>query len=389
MDLQVIWFKTYEEVEKALPESHDYVIALLDYHLPDAMDGEIIDLCARFAIPSVVMTGTFSVDLQEIIWSKKVIDYVLKDGGHAIEYLVDLVKRSIKNKEIGILVVDDSVVSRRHLSNLLKTHQFKVYEAENGLIAYDILEQNNDIKLVLTDYNMPECNGYELTKKIRTKYSMDRLAIIGLSGRGGHSMMIKFIKYGANDFLSKPFISELLYCRINQNIKIIEYFESVREASLVDHLTKIHNRRYLHESGELLFNTAKRNGTYMAVALLDLDNFKTINDTMGHDAGDMVLVKVAEILKKNIRKTDVLARYGGEEFCILGNNMDPKEALTLFDHIRERVEQFSFLFENEKIQVTVSIGLCIEKKESLTDMINAADHKLYEAKASGKNRICI
>lgn len=389
LDFEVIWFKSYSEAEKLLPDLDNIIIGLLTFRLPDALNGEIIDLSSRYKIPSIIMTDTFSEDLQETMWSKKVIDYVLKDGGHVIEYLIDLIKRSIRNKEIGVLIVDDSRVSRKHLSNLLKIHQFKVYEAENGLIGYNVLEQHSDIKIVLTDYSMPECNGYELTKKIRTKYSMDRLAIIGLSGRGGHSMMIKFIKYGANDFLTKPFISELLYCRINQNIKIIEHFESVRQASFIDYLTKLHNRRYLFESGELLFNTAKRNGSYFSLVMIDIDDFKVVNDTKGHNAGDMVIRTVADILRQNIRKTDIVARYGGEEFCIIGNNMDPNEALSLFDSIREKIHRNLFTYKGEDFHISVSIGLCLDKKNTLTEMINAADKKLYEAKNQGKNRICL
>ena len=389
LGLQVLWFKTYAETESVIEDSDDICIALLEFHLPDAMNGEIINLCVRYSIPSVVMTGKFSPDLQELIWSKRVIDYVLKEGGHALEYLVELVDRSIKNKKIGILIVDDSKVGRNHLRNLLETHQFKIYEAEHGLEGLEVLEKNQDIKLALVDYKMPVCNGFEFTKKVRQKYPLDKLAIIGISARGSHAMMIKFIKYGANDFITKPFISELLYCRVNQNIKIIESFETIRQTALIDHLTKIHNRRYLFEAGEVLFNSAKRNGTYLAVAMIDIDNFKQINDTMGHVTGDSVIKKVSHLLKDNIRNSDLIVRYGGEEFCIVSSNMDPKQAIFLFDNLRLKIYQNEFLHEGNAFQVSVSFGVCIEKKNTLTDMINAADEKLYEAKEQGKNKVCL
>jgi len=389
LGLQVIWYKSYAEAEAGISQLTGNSIALLDFHLPDAMSGEIIDLFMKKNIPSIVMTGTFSADLQELIWSKKVIDYVIKEGGHSVGYIIELIDRFIKNAEIGILVVDDSKVGREHLKKLLGIHQFKVYEAKHGLEGIEVLESHSDIKLVLVDYEMPVCDGFEFTRKVRLNYSVDKLAIIGISARGSHAMLTKFVKYGANDFITKPFISELLYCRINQNLKIIDFFETVKQVALIDHLTKIHNRRYLFETGEVLFNSAKRNGTYLTATMIDIDNFKNVNDTMGHETGDLVIKKIANILKDNIRNSDILCRYGGEEFCIISNNMDPKEAITLFDKIREKIFTYPFSFNNKEFRISASFGVCIEKKNSLIDMINAADEKLYDAKKQGKNRICV
>jgi len=392
LGFQVIWFKSYKEAEAGLKdyaESGDILMAILDYHLPDAMDGAIVDLCLSFRIPSMVMSSTFSADIQEVIWSKKVIDYVIKEGSHSVGYIMEMIERFNKNRDISVLVIDDSAVSRKHVKGLLEVHHYNVYEAENGLIALEILENNPHIKLALVDYQMPVCDGFEFTKKARKNFPMEKLAIIGISAKGSHAMLIKFIKYGANDFITKPFVSELLYTRINQNIKLIENFESLREVALIDHLTGIHNRRYLFDTGELVFNTAKRTGSYITVAMVDIDDFKNINDTCGHDAGDYVIKTLARIFQGSLRSTDILARYGGEEFCIIGNNMDPKDAILLFESIRKKIDDYDFNHEGKKIAVTASIGLCIEKKNTLTDMINSADAKLYEAKDKGKNRVCL
>ncbi len=387
LGFQVIWCKSFKETEQAMVDTDNILLAILDYHLPDAMEGEIIELCRNRHIPSIVMTATFSPDIQEVIWSKKVIDYVIKEGAHSISYIIEQIDRFNKNQHIGILVVDDSSVSRTHLRQLLKIHQFKVYEAVDGNEALKVLDANLDIKLALVDYQMPVCDGFEFTKRAREKYPLERLAIIGISAIGSHSMMIKFIKYGANDFITKPFVSELLYCRVNQNIKVIEYFETLREVALLDPLTEIHNRRYLYESGELLFNNAVRNGNYISVAMIDIDDFKLVNDTYGHEAGDIVIKSIAQVLKRSIRKSDIVVRYGGEEFCILGNNMDPKEILSLFDNLRKKIEEYEFTYDGRKFTVTASFGLCIEKKNTLTDMINNADNNLYRAKELGKNRV--
>ncbi|OQY30876.1 MAG: hypothetical protein B6241_15170 [Spirochaetaceae bacterium 4572_59] len=383
----VYWYKTLAETEEALEKISDISIALLDFHLPDAKDGEIIDLCTSRDLPSIVMTGRFSSSVQEATWSRKVIDYVLKEDGNCINYLIDMIQRFFKNKDLGILVVDDSVVARKHLKQLLDIHHFKVYQAKDGIEALEVLESHLDIKLVLTDYNMPRCDGFELTRKIRQNYPTDRLAIIGISAGGNHAMMIKFIKYGANDFFTKPFISDLLFCRIYQNLRLVDSFEHIKEEALIDHLTGLHNRRYLFETGDLLFKSANRTGQFLIVAMIDLDNFKKVNDSLGHDTGDMVLKKVSEIMKNRMRRSDLLCRYGGEEFCIVGNNMNPRDAIILFEALRNEISQLVYSKGKKQFNVTASIGLCLEKKSSLSEMITLSDKKMYEAKQQGKNRV--
>ncbi|MDC7222157.1 MAG: diguanylate cyclase [Spirochaetales bacterium] len=389
LNYETVWCKSYGEAQSVMDRLQNIFIALLDFHLPDALNGEIIDLCLDHSIPSIVMTGSFSPDLQEFVWSKRVIDYVLKEGGHSIQYLVGMVERIIKNRTTGVLIVDDSLVSRKHLNQLLTTHQYKIYEAEDCKTGLKLLDDHSDIKLVLTDYQMPGCDGFEFTKKIRKRYPLDKLAIIGISSTGNHLMMTKFLKYGANDFLTKPFVSELLYSRINQNIKIIEMFDIFREASLRDDLTGIHNRRYLNEAGEVLFNSAVRNNSPLAVAMVDLDKFKRINDTMGHEMGDLVLKKIASNLKDHTRKSDIISRYGGEEFCIISSNLDSENIETFYEKLRLSVSEIPFSFEDKTFRVTVSIGVCLEKQKTLYEMINVADGKLYEAKEQGRNRVCL
>ena len=385
----VYWYKTLSETREALEEIDDVSLALLDFHLPDAQEGEIVDLCISKGIPTIVMTGRFSPNVQESTWSRRVIDYVLKEDSNCINYLLEMIQRFFKNKDVGILVVDDSTVARKHLRQLLNIHQFRVYEAQDGIEAMEVLESQMDIKLVLTDYSMPRCDGFDLTRKIRQSFSTDRLAIIGISAKGNHSMMIKFIKYGANDFFTKPFISDLLFCRIYQNLKLVDSFELIKEEALIDPLTRLHNRRYLYETGDLLLKSAMRTGQYLIVAMMDLDNFKWINDTLGHDAGDQVLKRVSEVLEKSMRESDIISRYGGEEFCIVGNNMHPKDALVLFEEIRDKISKIEFQDKETTFNVTASIGLCLEKRASFSEMITAADKKMYEAKELGKNRVTI
>ena len=114
----VHWYKTLKETKQAFEKEKDYSIALLDFDLPDAEGGEIVDLCNEENIPSIVMTGRFSPDVQESTWSRKVIDYILKEDSNCINYLLDMIQRFFRNRDLGILVVDDSSVARKHLLQL-------------------------------------------------------------------------------------------------------------------------------------------------------------------------------------------------------------------------------------------------------------------------------
>ncbi|MCG8453032.1 MAG: diguanylate cyclase [Spirochaetales bacterium] len=380
-----VWVQSMEEAREYLAKGNRPTVAILDYCLPDALDGEVVEMAHSFGIPSILTSADYSDNLQEFAWSRRVLDLVVKDGSQAFSLIIDIVDRISKNADTGVLIVDDSRTARNHLRNLLEPWQFHIYEACDGYEALEQVDRNPEIRLVLTDYYMPRCDGFELTKALRKNYAMDRLSIIGLSARGDHQTTVQFIKNGANDFLGKPFISEMLLCRINQNLRIVEHFDTFRELAMVDHLTNISNRRHLNEAGDIVFENGMRTGDYPVVAMMDLDNFKRINDQYGHDMGDHVLAGIARKLRMTIRKSDILSRYGGEEFCMVCQNMDPKKAASKFDKWRQLIETMEFCCGEERFGVTVSIGLCTKPQESFQAMVKHADLKLYEAKKAGKN----
>lgn len=371
-----------------LERSGEIGMAVLDFFLPDAPNGEIIDLLQKYNIPIIVITASFSDDIQEHVWTRQVIDYVIKEGPHTLDYLVSLVLRIRSNHGIGILIVDDSRAARLHLRRLLEMHQFQVIEAENGEKALQKFREYKNIKLVLTDYHMPGMDGFELVKEIRKNHSMEQVAIIGISAYGCHKLSTKFIKYGANDFITKPFISEHLLCRINQNITVIEKFDFIRSLSYTDYLTKLKNRQYLFEAGNLLLENACRANIPVALAMVDIDFFKNINDEYGHIAGDLALSNLAEVLKGFFRKSDIIVRYGGEEFCIILFNVLPEKSVELFEKLRLKIEEKRLKVLDKKLSMSVSIGICCESNLNLSGMINDADTKLYYAKDNGRNQVC-
>ena len=388
---ECLWIKNLEDLKEVLDREKDNIqIALVDVILPDAPTGEAVDVVLQYEIPVIVITAKFSNDIKELLWHKNIVDYVTKEGSHTLNYLVELIPRIWKNQDIHVLIVEDSLTARLHLRNLLKIHKYQIHEATNGEEALEILAQDkNNIKIVITDYEMPKMDGFTLTQKIREKYSMNEIAIIGLSTLGNSELTTRFIKYGANDFMSKPYESEQLYCRLTQNVKLIEQFDELRELSLKDHLTKLFNRHYFYAVAPKFYESAARQSQSPIIAMLDIDFFKKVNDTYGHDVGDIVLVRIASILQNFFRKSDVVVRFGGEEFVVLANNMNPKMASYVFNKMRTKIEKEIFHHKEKEFSVTISCGVCTEDLGDIDKMLKNADTKLYLAKNGGRNQVIL
>lgn len=384
------WASNFEEARYLLeenPDGHKFFVALLDLHLPDAADGRIVDYVISKGIPAIVFTGDVETEVRDRIWAKKVVDYVSKESPDSLDYLVSLVRRISLNKFVNILVVDDSHTVRNHLVRLLTAHEFIVHEADDGTRALSILERHPEIKVVITDYFMPGMDGVELTRRIRRRHRKDELAVIGISAYGNTILSARFIKNGANDFLNKPFSSEEFYCRVTQNLEMLEYIQKLRETSIRDPLTGLYNRRHFFEAAKELFTRARRGEETITLAMLDIDHFKKVNDTYGHAVGDEVLKHVAQGLINRFRGHDVVARLGGEEFCVIATGMEGQQAMAVFNDLRNSIERSKAKCGKTTVGVTVSIGICDKPKESVDAMLAAADAALYKAKRTGRNKV--
>ena len=369
---------------------HRFALALADLVLPDAPDGEAIDLVTRAGVPAVVLSASFSPSVRETqLGKQRVVDYLLKDSPASIELAARLVERLLRNRDIQVLVVDDSALMRSHTARLLASHRYQVLQAGDGAQALEVLRAEPGIRLVVTDFHMPGMDGVELVKEIRKLRSREQVAVIGVSSSSQHLMSAQFIKSGANDFLTKPFLDEEFFCRVTHSVEMLECIDALRDASVRDFLTGLHNRRHLFDTGETLFASARRGHLRLAAAMIDIDLFKRINDTHGHDAGDAVIRNVAQRLRRRLRKTDVVARIGGEEFCVLAVNLDPDAAPRVFEALRADIEASPVVLGDRTIHATVSIGVCLEPHESLHACVNRADELLYRAKAGGRNRVVL
>ena len=291
LNLEPLFATSMAEAVALYDQHKDELFAgLIDLALPDAPNGELVDFLLHEKFPVVVLTGSYNDKKREGLVKQGVVDYVVKESRYSYRYAINMLNRLAKNQDIKVLVVEDSLQYRKHISRLLLSHKYQVLEAENGVQALTQLNQHPDIKMVITDYNMPEMNGFELVQSIRKNLEKSNMVIIGLSGEDGGLLSIKFIKNGANDFLNKPFQQEEFYCRITNNIESLEQMQKIQDQANRDYLTGLFHRRYFCDQGAILLSHAQETHSDLALAVIDLDDFKRINDEYGHEAGDAALI---------------------------------------------------------------------------------------------------
>lgn len=365
-------------------EPNSFFAALADLHLPDAPNGELIDFLLDVQLPTVVLSGSFDEQTRSLLIDKGVVDYVLKEGRYSYLQALDTINQLNLNQHIKVLVAEDSELARKHIVSLLKRNLFKVVEANDGLKAYQYLQDDPDIKLLISDYQMPNMDGFALAHKVRHTMAQRHISIIGLSAAGNATVSSKFIKNGANDYLHKPFSIEEFQCRVNHSLHSLRLIEQLEKAAYQDYLTGIPNRRYFIEQGRILHHKSTKKHIQLAMAILDIDHFKRFNDQHGHEAGDAVLSHFASLLKTSLAKF-LFARTGGEEFCVALSGLTNPKAYQLLDAFRKQVANTQFFYKDVPLSISVSIGVTNHLDEHIESQLNHADERLYRAKEAGRN----
>ena len=371
---------------KELISKNNYFCAVVDYILPDAPSGEAVPCTVQAEIPTIVMTGNIDKKTRETVEKYPIIDYIIKENKQAYQYLEKQLLRLPRNEDIKVLVVDDSAPTRHYICSLLTRHKYQTLQAEDGKEALAMLEAAPDISVIITDNEMPNMNGDELCTEIRRLYNNDEKAIIGISGADSSDLSTLFLKNGANDYLHKPFNSEEFYCRLSQNVDMLTLIATIKKQANTDYLTKLPNRRYFFEEARKSLKKIELDEGNGALAMLDIDHFKAINDTYGHDIGDEVLKGLSICFSKYFKKY-LVARLGGEEFAVYFADTDKQEALKRLEGFRYFIETNSQEFSKAKIKFTLSIGFSIGPVYQIDELLKQADLKLYDAKESGRNKV--
>jgi diguanylate cyclase (GGDEF)-like protein len=300
-----------------------------------------------------------------------------------------------------VLIVDDTPANIDILKKVLAAEGYGLSIAHSGEVALDIVSRSLP-DLILMDVTMPGLDGFETCQKIKSDPSTRDIPIIFVTANNDTEDIVKGFDVGGVDYITKPYQLKEVLSRIKthlQNRTLIKrnalLIADLRESnnkldimSRTDPLTGLSNRRDVNEKIEAELVRFERNKNPFSLILGDIDHFKKINDTFGHDAGDYVLVQVAQLMTQSIRRQDVVARWGGEEFLIFLPETNIAGGLKLAEDIRQKIEVEEFCFDQKNIAVTMSFGVCIsEAKLPSKSLVKKADDCLYKAKETGRNKI--
>ena len=285
-----------------------------------------------------------------------------------------------------ILIIDDDVDLAQYYCRVLQGAGMTAQVLNDPELVLEELA-NFRPELILMDVYMPDCDGVELSKVIRQDPSYLDVPIVFLSSENNLQKQIAAVKVGADDFLNKPISPELLISSLSTRA---ERYRALRTLVMRDGLTGLYNHTAIKEDLIAKMSSASRSVTCVAVAMLDLDDFKKVNDTYGHQIGDQVLRTLSHLLKQRLRKSDVVGRYGGEEFIIIFPNTSSDVACMVLDKVRQAFCKIHHVAEQGEFCVGFSAGIADSRQTtSPDDLLTIADAALYRAKHSGKNQIVL
>jgi diguanylate cyclase (GGDEF)-like protein len=371
------------------------VAVVTETSLRGAPERAAVERALAAGVPTIVLSGSFGPEVRHRLLGLGVLECVPKDRFCA-EQVVRLLLRLRAQREVRVLVVDDSATYRAEIVRLLGAFHIRAAAASSATSAIELVEADPAIRLVITDFEMPELDGLGLVAELRARRGYDRLAIIGLSANRAGTLTAQFLRTGADDFLNKPFVAEELLCRVGRSLDLIVFMDALKAAKAEaerlathDPLTGILNRRATFDAGEAALTAAQRNKRPLAVAMLDIDHFKRVNDTHGHAIGDEAIRAVAKVCKDALRGRDVLGRFGGEELVLVLPDTSPEAARVTCERLRAEIEATAVATPSGPIHLTVSIGLSAARPEdaTLAGPIDRADQALYRAKRAGRNRV--
>ena len=390
---------TIEEATRAISQ-HPLDIICIAMELAD---GDSFQFCKQLRsqdscmhIPIFMLTSSKNAETIQIALSAGVTELFRKqDFVNFQVYLEGLIERLSNQGECSghILYIEDSASTAFLVQATLEDQGYQVdhfLTAEEGIEAFN----HNYYDLLLTDVVLTDLSGLAVVREVRNSTSEDKasIPIIAISSFNDNARKLELFSAGINDYVTKPVMNEELLARIGNLIQARQLLDSLNKKqqqlerlALTDQLTSLYNRHYLMDIVPKRIKQAQRQGYELCLVVIDIDHFKTINDTHGHAVGDDVLQAVAKQLAGGIRWEDIVARFGGEEFVILLDHCGHQDAINIAEDLRKAIESLN----PSNLSITASFGVTALKPEEndFSTIFSRADAAVYEAKEQGRNRV--
>lgn len=289
----------------------------------------------------------------------------------------------------NILVVDDNALNLKVLTDILEKEGYKVGTTNDGLKVMDIVHENK-FDIILLDIIMPKIDGFGVFNLLKEDYETQDIPVIMVTAKTDSQSIKKALELGVFDYIKKPIEEVEVIARVQSALRFKAQLEQLKEMSMKDGLTGLYNHSPFIELFQKELDKNQRVDQGVTFVMLDIDYFKTVNDTYGHQVGDTVLQELSGLLLESVREGDIVGRYGGEEFGIVFLNSQKEGVIRACHRLKNKVENFQFNSQMKKISLTISMGICHkESKERMSshEMIQQADDALYRAKNKGRNRI--
>jgi len=298
---------------------------------------------------------------------------------------------------VRILVADDDLTSRLVLAGMLKKWGHEVVATVDGTEAWDAIRQPGAPPLAVLDWMMPGLSGVEVCGRVRGLHSDQPPYLILLTSKGEKADIVAGLEAGADDYLAKPFDPGELRARvevgrrmIDLQARLLETRDALAHEATHDPLTGALNRRAFGDALSRAISEERRHHRGLALGICDVDRFKAVNDTYGHQVGDEVLVGLVRLITGNLRGHDILSRHGGDEFVVLAAHLGDADVGLLFERLRAAVADNAMLTRVGELSITVSFGVSTWREgESEDGLLAAADSALYRAKNAGWDRVSL
>ncbi|MCX7678618.1 MAG: diguanylate cyclase [Spirochaetes bacterium] len=358
----------------------------------DELVGKVND-GKRREIPIVIMSSTDSIEIRKHLLLQGVIDFIPKTitPEQLRTYIQKLIRRDEivdAMKEISIAVLDDSEFDLKYMKSIFDFHGITNVDFYKD--PQELLKSEKKYDVYLIDVVLPKFSGDQVIYQLRSQHKS--CVILAVSAVDHFKTISNVLLSGADDYILKPYNESVFIARLKSSVRHLLLYrelekknEELTKMIITDQLTGLYNHQYIYEQVKNEIKKSERYGRTFSVIMFDIDDFKKVNDTYGHQVGDVVLVKIAEKLRESIREVDLVARYGGEEFLVVLPETTLENAYLIAERIRQAVENLTF---GEGIHVTISGGVAqYAENDTENSLVARADRLLYVAKREGKNKI--